>query len=97
MRMIEVSTLDTLIGDAITAMGTGDWSTARTKLIAARTALLGIPDTEFGGSNGTKIRQDRADRIAELIQECTKQESADLTTAYGAVQYTRVTRAVVSG
>ncbi len=93
--MIDTSVLDADILDARTAMSNGDWGTAIAKLISARAALMGIPDSEFGG---TKFRQDRVQDLDKLLAVCERQGAAVTAAAAetGGIRYTKIVRKQVS-
>lgn len=72
--------VNTYVDAAITAIDGGDWSTAHTKLLAAKAALVGLPDAS---EESASLRWDR-NAIDELIEQVKRQiEPQTTTTGFG--------------
>jgi len=64
--------VSTYMAAATTAISAEEWSTAYTKLLSAKAALVALPDSERDGS---KIQWDR-EAIDKLIVEVKEQKAA---------------------
>lgn len=71
---------------AVDAIEAGDFSTAKTKLLAAKALLIGRPDTRH---LSTELRWNR-EAIDSLIRQCDQQLSATSAGGLGGVQRTRI-------
>lgn len=62
---VNVTQLNALVDAAVSAIGTGDYSTARTKLLQAQAMLAAIPDRRQGDLELRYIR----DTIPNLLRQ----------------------------
>lgn len=77
--------IDSKVDEAVTAIESGDFSTALTKLLSAKALLSGKPDTR---GRTTEMRYDRRS-IDSLITDVRKQQTASQAAALG-IQSTNI-------
>jgi hypothetical protein len=85
--MATAATVNTYVDAANTAMDTEDWNTALRKLLQAKAALSGLPDSKQGNE---ELRWDRS-AIDGLINQVKDQQGATAAAGItGGVQRARV-------
>ncbi|MHC4616390.1 MAG: hypothetical protein ACYTEQ_01420 [Planctomycetota bacterium] len=69
--------IETLMNEASTAIGTGDWSTVKTKALQAKAKLSGQPDANHQGGGYTWNRES----IDSLIDQAQKEINTSATSS----------------
>lgn len=86
---MSAETINSKVESAVTAIESGDWSTAISKLMAAKALLSATPDQRHGGNS--ELRWDR-NAINELISECKQQQASasGVGASSGALQFQKI-------